>query len=173
MRLPDIITPTVVMLFVSLFTLPVAAGDGMNARAPDFTLKNTVGENFSLEQNLGKGPIVVTFWATWCGPCILEMKNLKKMYARHAPAGLQMLAVSIDDNKTQPQIPSVVRKYKLPYTVLLDENKDVYKAFHIANVPQIFVIDAQGNIAYAHQGYQKGDEKKVEAVVAKLIGQKK
>jgi peroxiredoxin len=43
----------------------------------------------------------------------------------------------------------------------------------VANVPQIFIIDAQGNIVYNHQGYQRGDEKKLEAVVAKLIAGKK
>jgi cytochrome c biogenesis protein CcmG/thiol:disulfide interchange protein DsbE len=173
MRLPNIIAPAVTVLFILALTLPLVAGEGNAVKAPDFTLKNTAGENYSLEQNLGKGPIVLNFWATWCGPCILEMKSLKKMYAKYAPAGLEVLSISIDDNKTQPQIPSVIRKYKLPYTVLLDENKDVYKAFHIANVPQIFVIDARGNIAYTHQGYQKGDEKKVEAVVAELIAGKK
>ena len=156
-----------------LFSLFAFSGGGTNAKAPLFSLKTLSGENYSLESNLGKGPIVISFWATWCGPCILEMKKLKKTHDKYSPAGLQMLAVSIDDNKTQPQIPSVIRTYKLPYTVLLDGNKDVYKAFHVANVPQIFIIDAQGNIVHNHQGYQRGDEKKVEAIVAKLIGDKK
>jgi|WetSurMetagenome_2_1015567.scaffolds.fasta_scaffold05725_4 cytochrome c biogenesis protein CcmG, thiol:disulfide interchange protein DsbE len=173
MRLPNVIVTAVALLLASMLAWPAITGEGINARAPDFTLKKVTGENYSLEQNLGKGPIVLNFWATWCGPCILEMKNLKKTYARYAAAGLQMLSISIDDNKTQPQIPSIVRTYKFPYTILLDENKDVYKAYHVANVPQIFIIDAQGNIVYNHQGYQKGDEKKVEAIVAKLIGDKK
>jgi cytochrome c biogenesis protein CcmG, thiol:disulfide interchange protein DsbE len=161
------------MMITAILSVPRATGgDDATTRAPLFSLESASGETFSLEENLGKGPIIVNFWATWCGPCILEMKNLKKVYAKYASAGLQMLAISIDDNKTQPQIPGVVRSYKFPYTILIDENKDVYKSFHVANVPQLFIIDARGAIVYSHQGYQKGDEKKVDALIAKLLAEK-
>ena len=170
MRKSIIIKAAMNIVLVSLLAF---SGGGTGEKAPLFSLKTPAGGNYALESNLGRGPIVVCFWATWCGPCMLEMKKLKKTYDKYSPAGLQILAVSIDDNKTQPQIPSVIRTYKLPYTVLLDDNKDVYKAFHVAKVPQLFVVDAAGTIVYNHQGYQRGDEKKVEAVVARLIGDKK
>jgi peroxiredoxin len=160
-------------LILSAFTNSIFAEEGKAATAPLFTCKTTDGGSYSLSENLGKGPIVVSFWATWCGPCILEMKNMKKIYEKYAPQGLQMLCISIDDNKTQSQVPGVVHSYKFPYTILLDGNKDVYKAFHVANVPQLFVIDAKGTIVYNHQGYQKGDEKKVEAIIVQQTGDKK
>jgi cytochrome c biogenesis protein CcmG/thiol:disulfide interchange protein DsbE len=170
MRQSIVIKIAMNLVLLSLFAF---SGGGTNEKAPLFSLKTLTGENYFLESNLGKGPIVISFWATWCGPCMLEMKKLKKTYGKYSSAGLQILAVSIDDNKTQPQIPSVIRTYKLPYTVLLDGNKDVYKAFHVVNVPQLFVVDAAGTIVYNHQGYQRGDEKKVEAIVARLVGDKK
>jgi peroxiredoxin len=166
MRSPAVVT----LMFAGLLAAPfMAAGENAVSAAPRFSLKTVSGETVSLEQCLGRGPVVVNFWATWCGPCILEMKNLKKTYAKYAPSGMQMLSISVDDNKTQPQIPGTVRSYQFPYTVLLDENKDAYNAFHVANVPHLFILDARGGIVYSHQGYRKGDEKKVEAVVANLI----
>ena len=141
--------------------------------APLFTLKTIKGEKYSLAQNLGKGPIVVSFWATWCGPCILEMKNMKKIYEKYAPRGVQMLSISVDDNKSQPQIQSLVHSFSFPYTILLDANKEVYKSFHVSSVPQLFILDATGKIIYNHTGYQKGDEKSVEEIISGLLGDKK
>jgi peroxiredoxin len=163
---------TVALMLVAAATL-VFAGTIKKTRAPSFTLKNLKGENYVLEQSLGRGPIVINFWATWCGPCVLEMKNCKKIYETYASLGLQWIAISIDDNKTQPQIAGIIRSYKLPCTVLLDGNKEVYRAFKVANTPQLYVVDAEGMIVYAHQGYQKGDEKKVDAVIARLLSTKK
>jgi cytochrome c biogenesis protein CcmG, thiol:disulfide interchange protein DsbE len=152
-----------------IFFASLSAADLKTARAPFFTLKTVKGENFALEQNIGKGPMVINFWATWCGPCILEMKNLKPLHAKYSNKGLLMLSVSIDDNKTAAQVPGIIRTYKFPYTVLLDPNKEAFRAFHAANVPELFIIDKEGMIVYHHSGYQKGDEKKVDETVAKLL----
>jgi peroxiredoxin len=157
----------------SLFAVGGIAEEAKQEKSPLFTLKTPKGENYSLEKNIGKAPIVINFWATWCGPCILEMKNMKKMYPKFSAKGVQFLSITIDDNKTQPQVPGVVKTYNFPYTILLDGNKEVYKAFHGVNPPNLFVIDTLGNIVYKHTGYQKGDEKKLESVLTKLVGDKK
>ncbi len=170
MRFPHWCTGAFLML---AFTASLVAEEGKTAKAPDFSLKTMKGENFILQENLGKGPIVINFWATWCGPCLLEMKNMKKLYEKYSPKGVQMVSISIDDNKTQQQVPGVVQSFKFPYTILLDGNKDVYRAFKVPNVPQLFVLDENGAIVYNHQGYQKGDEKKTEAVLVKLLADKK
>ncbi|MBN1129067.1 MAG: TlpA family protein disulfide reductase [Chitinispirillaceae bacterium] len=158
---------------VVLCSCALLGQDRSAEKAPMFSLKTLRGETINLDQHLGKGPIVINFWATWCASCILEMKSMKKVYAAYAPSGMQMFSLSVDDNKTESQIPGVIRTYKLPYTILLDGKKDVCKAFHVSNVPQLFVLDAQGNIVYTHQGFQKGDEKKVEKIIAALLSQER
>jgi peroxiredoxin len=101
------------------------------------------------------------------------MKNMKKIYEKYSSKGLQMLSISTDDNKTQSQIPVIIRNYKLPFTVLLDPDKNIYKLFNVANVPELFIIDKTGKIIYRHQGYQKGDELKTEEIVASILAKDK
>jgi peroxiredoxin len=157
--------------FIAIMSTLLFAKSLPTARVPDITLKTLKGGSCSLAQHLGTGPIVINFWATWCSPCILEMKKMKKMYEKYKPQDLQVLSISVDDSKTEAQIPGVVRTYKFPYTFLLDPNKEAYKAFHASNVPELFVVDKHGAIVYSHKGYQKGDERTVEAVVARLVGE--
>jgi len=173
MRCPSFVAYSVVLLVLCQCCLSAFAEEKKTSKAPLFSLKTMNGENYELSQNLGKGPIIINFWATWCGPCIMEMKNMKKIFEKYSPQGLQMLSIAIDDNKTQPQIPEVIRSYQFPYTMLLDGNKDIYKELHVTNVPQLFILDARGMIVYNHLGYRKGDEKNVEKIVSGLVAEKK
>jgi peroxiredoxin len=152
-----------------IIAIKVTAETEEKKKARDFTLRGLNGKNYILSENIGKGPIIINFWATWCLPCYSEMKELKRIYGTYSNINLQILSISIDDVKTLSKVKMTVRSKKYPFTVLLDSNRGVYKKYQLSGVPHIFLIDKNGIIIYSHKGYKKGDEKILEENLQAII----
>ncbi|HXJ92215.1 MAG TPA: TlpA disulfide reductase family protein [Terriglobia bacterium] len=118
--------------------------------APDFTLKALDGREVKLSDYRGKETVVVAFWASWCGPCRMEMPSLQSFYEQHRGKGVEVLALSIDDD------PSLAQKYAeqshLPFPVLIDNNQDAASQYHVEGIPVIFVVDPTGKVRFALEG---------------------
>ncbi len=155
-------------MLLLLFTLTAFSQGRM---APDFVLPDLDGQNYQLSEQIGKGPVFINFWATWCIPCRSEMKKLKKIYKKYHKQGVTFLAISIDDPKTMGKVKSFVNTNRYPFKVLLDTNNDVFKLYQGTNPPLSILIDNDGQIVYTHTGYRKGDEKKVEQKIAELLNE--
>lgn len=138
---------------------------------PKFSLQDMNGKTVSSQSLLGKGPLVINFWATWCIPCMQEMTAMKPMFDKYKGKGLQVVSISIDDAKTVSKVPAMVKLKGFPYMILLDSNKEVYQKFGISNAPELLVIDKNGKIVLHHQGYTPGDEKETEKAVKELLGE--
>jgi peroxiredoxin len=147
------------------------SGIAQTDRAPDFVLRDLNGENYQLAKNFGKGPILINFWATWCAPCLDEMKKLKAIHQEFSRAGLTILSISIDDPKTVGKVKSFVNTNRYPFKFLLDTNNEAFKRYQGVNVPFSLLLDRQGRVVYTHTGYRKGDEKKLQEQIAKLFRQ--
>jgi len=157
---------------VVIFTLlPLIAqeDEGKLTKAPDFVLKDLEGKNYRLSENIGEAPIVISFWATWCVPCIEELKQMKRIYKKYSDMGVQFLAISIDDPKTVGRVNSFVKSHKYPYIVLLDTNNEIISLYQSKVPPYTVIIDKEGNVVYTHVGYRMGDEKKVDQELEKLF----
>jgi len=151
------------MLFLSFSSF------AQTAAAPDFVLPDLAGENYRLSKNFGAGPILINFWATWCAPCIEEMKKLKDLHQEFGQTGLTILAISIDDPKTVGKVKSFVNTNRYPFKFLLDTNNDVFRRYQGVNVPFTILLNRDGQAVYTHTGYRKGDAKKLQEQIAKLI----
>ncbi len=158
-------------MVVILTLLPLIAqeDEGRLSKAPDFVLKDLEGKNYRLSENIGEGPIVISFWATWCVPCIEELKQMKRIYKKYSDMGVQFLAISIDDPKTVGRVNSFVKSHKYPYTVLLDTNNEIITLYQSKIPPYTVIIDNDGNVIYTHIGYRMGDEKMVDRELEKLF----
>ena len=158
-------------MVVILTLLPLIAqeDEGKLSKAPDFVLKDLEGKNYRLSENIGEGPIVISFWATWCVPCIEELKQMKRIYKKYSDMGVQFLAISIDDPKTVGRVNSFVKSHKYPYTVLLDTNNEIITLYQSKIPPYTVIIDNDGNVVYTHVGYRMGDEKIVDRELEKLF----
>jgi cytochrome c biogenesis protein CcmG, thiol:disulfide interchange protein DsbE len=149
--------------FFALVPDMARANEGSTAQsapqAPDFTLRTMDGELFTLSKHIGKGPIIMNFWATWCLPCMAEMKAMKPILESRKDEGILVLSLSVDDNKTSGKVKGHVRARKYPFTILMDSEKKVFDAYHAADMPHLFLLNKEGKIVYSHQGYKSGDEK--------------
>lgn len=137
---------------------------------PSTTLKTLDGKQVDiLSQVNHDGPTVISFWATWCKPCIKEL-NAFMDYAidLEDEVNLKVLAVSIDDTRNSSRVAPLVEGQGWEYNVLLDENQDLKRNLGIVNVPFTLVLNSKGEVVWKHSGYSPGDEEHLAEVVEEV-----
>jgi peroxiredoxin len=137
--------------------------------APNFILENIEGDLVELNELIGEGPILLSFWATWCKPCVEELVHFQKIYSENEPKGLQMLGISTDSERSVAKVKPFIKTKNYTFTVLLDTNSEVARLYYARAVPYTVIIDKNGSIVYSHLGYKKGDELKVKEIINRLI----
>ena len=149
-----------------------AKADEVRVKAPSFQAKDMNGEPVVLEDLLGKGPVLVDFWATWCKPCIKELPHIQRIHEKYSEKGLTVLAVTIDSPKSQSRVKPFVSGRGFTFSVVMDGSQDVFRKLQgKGTIPYVVVIDGEGMIRYRHTGYRPGDELELEKVVRELLGE--
>ncbi len=134
----------------------VAAATGPRDPAPDFTLKDIEGRDVRLSDYEGK-VVLLNFWATWCGPCKIEMPWFVEFQQKYKDRGFSVIAVSMDEegwDVVRPFLDDL--KPNFPVVIGNDEMGDEFGG--VVALPTTFIIDKEGKIASSHQGLvSKGD----------------
>ena len=128
------------------------AGQLHSQAAPDFELKSLEGKNVKLSDFRGKA-VLLNFWATWCGPCKLEMPWFVDLQKQYGPEGLQVVGVAMDDASEQ-DIAKFTQELGVNYPILLGKEA-VGEAYGGVNVlPTTFFVDRDGKIVAREFGLQ-------------------
>jgi peroxiredoxin len=160
------------IIFVLFISLPILAQneeDLSGRKAPNFKLVNLNGKYVELNKETGNGPILLSFWATWCKPCLEEMAENNKIYNLYKDRGFTLLAISTDTEKSVAKVKPYIKSKGYNFTVLLDTNSEIARKYYAQQMPYTVLIDKSGNIVYSHLGYMKGDEQKIEKLISELL----
>ena len=135
---------------------------------PNTTLENLNGENITITSILSENekPIVFTFWATWCVPCLNELASINDVLEEwKAKYTFDFYAVSTDDDRTVKKVASVVNGKNWDFAILLDTNQDLKRQLNINSIPYMIIVK-NGKIVYKKSGFVKGEELIVEKIIA-------
>src|SRR5512134_665621 len=136
------------------------------AGAPDFTLPSLGGPNLRLQEQRGQ-VVMVNFWATWCGPCRVEMPHLSRLYDKYRGSGFVVFAVNIDEDPRKAA--SVAAQLGMRFPVLLDTDKKVSRMYDLSTMPSTILIDRDGRVRYVHRGYRSGYEDTYDKQIRELL----
>jgi cytochrome c biogenesis protein CcmG, thiol:disulfide interchange protein DsbE len=150
-------------MILLLILVCVAAPVRAEREAPSFVLPDLSGEMVRLEDLLENGPVVLDFWATWCGPCVRELPKIQELHEEFSDSGVTFVGICDDGPKTLSRVKPFVRGRKLTFLILLDTDNEVMRRYKIANLPYTCIIGQDGTIAYGHFGYKPGDEEELRA----------
>jgi thiol-disulfide isomerase/thioredoxin len=135
---------------------------------PNSTLTTLEGRSVNIQDEISEDKItVLSFWATWCVPCINELDAISEVYDDwQESANIELIAVSTDDSRTQKRIRPMINGKGWPYKILLDKNQELKRALNISTIPQTYILKGS-KIIYIHSGYSPGVEDEIYDVIQK------
>ena len=140
-------------------------------RLPSIDLRTAGGEAFNTSDisNDGK-PIILSFWALWCKPCIKELNTIAdEYYDWQEETGVKLIAVSIDDARSSSKVKPFADGNDWDYEILLDVNGDFKRAMNVNMIPHTFILDGNGNVVWQHTSFSEGGELQLIDNVRKVI----
>ena len=142
-------------------------------KAKDFTVKTLDGESVSLNKLLGEGkPVLIDFWATWCGPCRMVIPHLGELYRRYGKDGLIVIGMNLENPaEDQQAVKSFVKRYRMDYQNVFAPHA-IYQFFSgmaAARIPYTLVFGPDGRLIWRLVGYSPQMSSALNGAVAKAM----
>ncbi len=156
------------LLFAAMMLLISSAA---MAQIPSVKVEDGKGKVLNTSELVdGKTPMIISFWAVTCKPCIRELDAINDVYPDWIEeANFRVVAVSTDDARFTAQARSLAEGHGWSdYTLLYDKNGDFKRAMNVQFTPQVYVVDKDGKIVYSHTGYTPGGEYELFEQIKKL-----
>lgn len=146
-------------LLFSIAVLQLSAQEQL----PSVVVKTTTGKEITTQTFLdNQTPLVISFWATWCKPCLQELdafNELTETWKKETKA--RIIAISIDDSRTASGIKKTVGLHDWSFDVYWDENQELKRTLNISLIPHTIIVDKNGVIVKRYTAYIPGNEEKV------------
>lgn len=133
---------------------------------PEIGLKTLDGKNVTAKALKGK-VVVLDFWATWCGPCKVELPILQKLYKKYGKDGLVIIGINIDNEPDK--LKGFLSKLGVTFPIAHDKGKEVTKRYEPEKMPSSFIIGRDGVVKHVHAGFNAEDEAKFEKEIKALL----
>ena len=156
------------ILFLSLIA-HIGAKVEIENKLPKMSLKMLNGKSTNVYSFLEDGPILINFWATWCAPCIKEMKYLDKYNKKYAESGFQIVSINTDTPRSLSKVKSFVKSRGYSFEVLTDPKSEFIRKVGGKVLPYLLLVNTDGTIFKRHMGYNPGDEITLEKEIGELI----
>jgi len=143
-------------------TVANAIGD----RAVDFTINTFDGGTFTLSEHAGS-PVLINFWASWCGPCRLEGPMMQKLYEKYGPRGLVFVGVAIQDSEAGSREYLKANGWTFPAGP--DKDEAIMDAYNVRGIPKTVIIRGDGTVGYIQSGIMP--EEYLAAKIEAILGQ--
>jgi thiol-disulfide isomerase/thioredoxin len=154
------------LLLWSAFTLEAQEiGLEIGTTAPAAALETLDGKAADLSQYVGKKPVLMEFWATWCGNCHELEPSLKALHAKYKDR-VEFIGVAVSINQSPTRVKAYVAKNKLPWTQLFDRKGNASGAYDAPATSYVVVLDAAGKVVYTGLGGKQD----LEPALKKAIG---
>lgn len=176
----------IVALLLGLLAALLAAGRtllrdelapvGIGAEAPDFAAQTL--EAKPAEKTLGdyRGKVLmINLWATWCLPCRVEMPSIEQLHRAYSDKGLKVVAISVDDPGTDPQVRSFVKQYGLTFEILRDPKGqlgDISRDYQTSGYPETVIVGRDGVIRKKLLGAHDWNSPENRALIERLLAEK-
>lgn len=136
--------------------------------APDFSFTTADGKTAKLSDYKGK-VILINFFATWCGPCMVEMPLLQKEIWDKLKDNPNFALLSLGRDHSQEEINKFIDKKKFTFPIYADKGKIVYSLFATQYIPRNYLIDKNGTIVYASSGFSEEEFETLKKTITTLL----
>jgi thiol-disulfide isomerase/thioredoxin len=148
-----------------------AAHTKVGDKMPSISVPETSGAKFSIAGEAGK-VVVVNFWATWCGPCMIEMPLIEKtIWEKHKSQNFAMVAVAREQD--QETVVAFQKKHpEFTFPMASDPKRSTYSIFADSGIPRTYVVDRHGKIVYQSLGYAPKEVDNIDRAIEQALAAK-
>ncbi len=132
--------------------IPDSSPMKMNETAPDFTYTTIDGREIRLSGYIGEKPVVLDFWGTTCGPCLLELPKLQQLYAGHS-GEVEIIAITSESRNNAGRVADVANEKNLTFPVMHDPSRAISRLYPSQYIPYLVFIDKDGIVIDTVVGY--------------------
>lgn len=151
-------------------TEPKSSGGGgvkVGDKAPALSVDSLNGSG---KAAIAPGKVtLVDFWATWCEPCKKSFPKYQELYVKYKDSGLQIAAVSVDDEDAKKEIPGFAKNHGAVKFPVGWGGKTVAEQWKVENMPSAYIVDKNGVVRHIHRGYHDGEEAEIEKEIKALF----
>ena len=159
------------LFFVSALYLALTVSLMAQKKLPEVSVESLSGVSFKASEFTNNGkPMIVSFWATWCKPCLMEMETISEEFEDlQNETGVRFIAISIDDERSIATVRTLSAGKGWPFEFFLDKNQNLKRALNVVNIPHMLLLNGKGEIVWQSTSYAPGDEEELYDKVNELV----